>query len=148
MTRTALYRLRDLQGNLLYIGIAANPDARWRVHRREKTWAHLVADRSIEWFPNRAAAEAAEAVAIRSEKPRHNVSHSTTRKRGDAKGEYRRLYATPRQVRIPTQAWKEFDAAAKAAGTTRGKLTAEFISWYLRSPGVKKPKRPPLEAWQ
>lgn len=146
MTRTALYRLWDAQGGLLYIGIAVDPDVRWRVHRREKTWSHLVAERVTEWFPDRPAAEAAEAAAISSEKPRYNVSHSTTRKRGDAKGEYRNLYAKPRQVRIATQAWKNFGAAAKVAGTTRGRLLVEFVAWYLRKPGAKMPKRPPATA--
>lgn len=148
MSRTALYRLSDAQGALLYVGIATNPNTRWNVHKREKTWAHLVTERAIEWFPDRSAAEAAEVAAISAEKPRYNVSHSTTRNRGDAKGEYRRLYPTPRQVRIATQTWKEFGAAAKAAGTTRGRLLVEFINWYLRSPGAKLPKRPPLEAWR
>jgi predicted GIY-YIG superfamily endonuclease len=32
--RTALYRLRDADGRLLYIGIAKDPERRWKHHSR------------------------------------------------------------------------------------------------------------------
>ncbi|MYU24609.1 GIY-YIG nuclease family protein [Streptomyces sp. SID8352] len=141
-TRTALYRLYDVDDQLLYIGIAVDPETRMRVHSREKTWWPLVAQRSIEWFTDRPAAEAAERSAIITEQPVHNVSHSTTRQRGDAKHEYRSPYPKPRQVRIATQRWIEFGRAAKVGGTSRGKVVAQLIDWYIREPGAKLPDRP------
>jgi predicted GIY-YIG superfamily endonuclease len=140
--RTALYRLYDIDDRLLYIGIAVDPESRMRVHAREKTWWPLVAQRSIEWFTDRPTAEAAERSAIITEKPVHNVSHSTTRQRGDAKHEYRSPYPKPRQVRVATQRWMEFGRAAKLGGTSRGKVVAQLIDWYIREPGAELPERP------
>ena len=141
-SRTALYRLYDIDDRLLYIGIAVDPETRMRVHSREKTWWPLVAQRSIEWFTDRPAAEVAERVAIVAEKPVHNVSHSTTRQRGDAKHEYRSPYPKPRQVRIATQRWMEFGRVAKLGGTSRGRVVAQLIDWYIREPGARLPSRP------
>jgi hypothetical protein len=140
--RTALYRLYDIEDRLLYVGIAVDPEVRLRVHSREKTWWPHVAQRSIEWFTSRPAAEAAEVAAIATEKPAHNVSHSTTRRRGDAKHEYRSPYPKPRQVRIATQRWTEFGRAAKLAESSRGKVIVQLIDWYIREPGAKLPARP------
>ncbi|MFE9286691.1 GIY-YIG nuclease family protein [Streptomyces olivaceus] len=142
VTRTALYRLYDIDDRLLYIGIAVDPETRLRVHSREKTWWPMVAQRSIEWFADRPAAEAAERSAIVTEKPVHNVSHSTTRKRGDAIREYRSPYPKPRQVRIATQRWGEFGRVARLGGTSRGKVVAQLIDWYIGEPGAELPVRP------
>lgn len=78
--RTALYRLLAANGRLLYVGIAANPDSRWGQHSTNQKWWVDVADRKIEWFPNRAAAAAAEVAAIKAERPLHNIQHAA---RGD-----------------------------------------------------------------
>lgn len=71
--RTALYRLFDTEGRLLYVGIAFDPKGRWSDHAREKEWWPAVAERTVEWHDTRVAAAAAEIVAIRTEKPLHNV---------------------------------------------------------------------------
>lgn len=142
---TAVYRLYDIEDRLLYVGIAVDPEVRLRVHSREKTWWPHVAQRSIEWFTSRPAAEAAEVAAIATERPAHNVSHSTTRRRGDAKQEYRSPYPKPRQVRIATHRWTEFRRAAKLADSSRGKVVVQLIDWYIREPGAKLPARPERE---
>lgn len=69
---TALYRLYDANDVLLYLGITWNPDWRWGRHQTTKHWAHLVNRRTIEWFPNRASALAAEKAATAVEKPLHD----------------------------------------------------------------------------
>lgn len=73
---TALYRLRDQVGELLYVGITDNPERRWKDHGKDKPWWAQVADRSVEWLPSRDRAVAAEAEAIRAERPRHNIHHN------------------------------------------------------------------------
>jgi predicted GIY-YIG superfamily endonuclease len=73
---TALYRLRDQHKTLLYVGITNNLGWRWKTHAADKDWWPEVAARSIEWFPTREHALAAEAAAIRSERPLHNVHHN------------------------------------------------------------------------
>lgn len=77
--RTALYRLYDAEGRLMYIGISANPGERLKAHRYNlgrQEWARLVARQAIEWHPSRSAALEAEEVAIRRERPPHNGTHN------------------------------------------------------------------------
>jgi predicted GIY-YIG superfamily endonuclease len=73
---TALYRLQDRKRTLLYVGITNNLAWRWKTHAADKEWWPEVATRSIEWFPTRDRALAAEAAAIRAERPLHNVQHN------------------------------------------------------------------------
>jgi predicted GIY-YIG superfamily endonuclease len=74
--RTALYRLRNADGELLYVGISSKPPQRWGQHASDKEWWPEVATLSIEWFDSRAEALAMEAKAIRIEQPRHNIQHN------------------------------------------------------------------------
>lgn len=73
---TALYRLRDKAGELLYVGITDNPERRWKDHEKDKAWWPQVAARSVEWLPTRDLALSAEAKTIRAERPRHNLQHN------------------------------------------------------------------------
>lgn len=77
---TALYRLRDQFGTLLYVGITDVLERRWKDHAKAKPWWPDVKVRSIEWLPTRGHALSAEAEAIRTERPLYNVVHN-----GDAK---------------------------------------------------------------
>jgi DNA-directed RNA polymerase specialized sigma24 family protein len=72
--RTALYRLFDTEGRLLYVGIAFDPADRWRGHASTKSWWHEVARREVEWRDTRSAALRAEAEAILTERPLYNVA--------------------------------------------------------------------------
>ncbi|MEU0200890.1 MULTISPECIES: GIY-YIG nuclease family protein [unclassified Streptomyces] len=74
--RTALYRLHDQRGALLYVGIAENPDRRRKEHAGSKPWWPEVAAHSVTWYSTRDLALAAEADAIRTERPRYNVQHN------------------------------------------------------------------------
>lgn len=73
---TALYRLCGNRGTLLYVGITDNPDRRWFQHAGDKSWWPSVEAKSITWFPSREQALDAEAQAIRTERPIHNVQHN------------------------------------------------------------------------
>lgn len=79
--RTALYRLYDEAGVLLYIGISHQPDVRFEQHSKVKDWWPQVARREVQWFDDRPSAAAAEADAIRTEDPEHNGTYSPRRKR-------------------------------------------------------------------
>jgi predicted GIY-YIG superfamily endonuclease len=61
---------------LLYVGITDNLERRWKDHAKDKAWWPEVAARSIQWLPSRSHALAAEADAIRTERPRHNIQHN------------------------------------------------------------------------
>src|SRR5260370_1126197 len=72
--RTALYRFYDATENLLYVGITNDPWRRWRQHVQEKSWYPQVKHQAVTWYDSRIAAEVAEHVAIRCERPRFNVA--------------------------------------------------------------------------
>ena len=72
----SLYRHFDATGVLLYVGVSKNVDKRSWEHRKERAWFAEVASTTVEPFPTRQKAEAAERVAIRNENPKHNVSHT------------------------------------------------------------------------
>jgi len=70
--RTAVYRFYDADNQLLYVGVTANPKARWNAHARDKEWWPEVASKAIQWFGDRHPAEFAEYVAIQTEGPKYN----------------------------------------------------------------------------
>ncbi|MGW7283988.1 GIY-YIG nuclease family protein [Streptomyces sp. NPDC054847] len=70
--RTAVYRLYDEDGVLLYVGITYDVPERWRHHRRHKPWWPQVAHERLVWYDTRPEAEAAETHAIVAEEPLHN----------------------------------------------------------------------------
>lgn len=71
--RHALYRLRDADGALLYVGITSNLDKRFSEHRSIQRWWPDVADADVAFYPDRPSLEAAEREAINTESPRHNI---------------------------------------------------------------------------
>lgn len=74
--RTAVYRVFNLEGELLYIGSSNNPRIRCYQHASTKRWWSEVASRTEEWFDTRVEAELVEKVAVGVEKPRYNVQHT------------------------------------------------------------------------
>lgn len=88
--RTALYRFYDADEQLLYIGIAYDPNLRRHQHSKAP-WRDLVAKQVIEWHPTRDAAAEAERTAIAAELPLHNTQHHPVN--GPARA--RRQGATP-----------------------------------------------------
>jgi len=54
-------------------------DRRFRQHAKTKWWWFQVARNTVEWYPNRTSAEAAEKVAIQTEHPVHNIAHAGRR---------------------------------------------------------------------
>lgn len=70
-----LYRHFDDTGRLLYVGISITALKRTMQHRGKSHWFREVCTITIEHFATRAQAEAAEIVAIQTEKPLHNLRH-------------------------------------------------------------------------
>lgn len=69
---TTLYRFFDAAGQLVYCGITGELPRRLQAHNRQQNWWREVARLTLEHFPTRDAARAAEAQAIRDERPRFN----------------------------------------------------------------------------
>lgn len=73
--RSALYRLYDSEGVLLYVGISRYPDERFKEHAGDKLWWHHVARKEITWHDNRVEALSSEAAAMKNERPLYNGYH-------------------------------------------------------------------------
>lgn len=70
----AVYRVFNVAGALLYVGISDNPKRRFAQHHDEKYWWVDVARWEITWFPDRETALAEEARAIVEETPAYNLA--------------------------------------------------------------------------
>lgn len=70
--RHVLYRLFNAAGELLYIGITNDLNARFSWHAGRSPWWPEVADCRTDFFPSREALRAAETQAIKAEQPRYN----------------------------------------------------------------------------
>jgi predicted GIY-YIG superfamily endonuclease len=74
----AVYRLFDADDRLLYVGCSESMRTRLNAHRCEKDWFPTVTRTTVQGFPTREEALAAELAAIRSEAPVHNVKGKVT----------------------------------------------------------------------
>ena len=68
MKRTAVYRIFDADGRLLYVGVSRSPLYRMAGHARSE-WAREAESIDIDWFSTEHEAREAEASAIQSEQP-------------------------------------------------------------------------------
>lgn len=135
--RTALYRLFDESGRLLYIGVSHKPDVRWGQHSEEKDWWPQVDKRAVEWHDSRGGAERAELLAIAEERPAFNVVGTPLVTVSEVPGR------TPvRPIRVEAGLWDDFGKAATASDTDRSAALRAFMAWYARRPGAKLPVRP------
>ena len=73
----ALYRHFDKDDQLLYIGVSANTMARLSQHQQTSQWLIKAVKMTTEWFGDRQIALEAEKIAIKKEKPIHNIKHNT-----------------------------------------------------------------------
>jgi len=72
--KTALYRHFDAGGKLLYVGISLSAVQRLSQHKQTAKWFGKIARIDIEWWPDRASALTAEAIAIAREAPAWNIA--------------------------------------------------------------------------
>jgi predicted GIY-YIG superfamily endonuclease len=72
-----IYRMRDLSGRLLYVGVTNGGLRRFMEHAKDKTWWREVASIDIEHIHcSRSVIEAVEREAIQNERPLYNVVHN------------------------------------------------------------------------
>lgn len=128
--RTALYRLFDTEGRLLYIGIAFNPDNRWAGHGASKSWWVDVAEKRIEWHETRSAAVAAERAAIASELPLYNKQDSPQPYEGVTTKEGT---MPSRVVRIDSDIWEDYGTLCAEKGITRATDVRMYIKRQIKA---------------
>ncbi|MFD1309753.1 GIY-YIG nuclease family protein [Streptomyces kaempferi] len=151
--RTALYRLYDEAGQLLYVGITTYPPKRFVEHERDKPWWSQVVRRDVEWVESRVKAETAERCAIAAEQPRYNRIHNIGRpiaagpspEAAEVFARFKGHYEARRG--LEPEMLESADRALKA-GATVGQLAAwtgltpEVFRRRARALGVER-KRPP-----
>ena len=82
----ALYRFRDQQDDLLYVGRSNDPIRRIDEHRVRKEWITSAVRIDLEWVPADMVREL-ERYAIESEHPRYNIQHNGGRVRVEVSAE-------------------------------------------------------------
>lgn len=110
---TAVYRLYDATGELLYVGIAKDPGVRFEQHKYRMAWWNRVVTREITWYETRPLAEAEEYRAIKQDGPLFNVHHALGPEGPDRSK--RQTYAT-------------HDASPAAFGAALRRLRAELLA--------------------
>jgi len=76
-SEAAVYRIYDANDQLLYVGLTNDTTTRWYDHATRKPWWKTEAHRyEARWYATRAIARAEEIKAIRTERPRYNVSEA------------------------------------------------------------------------
>lgn len=88
-----VYRHFDADGRLLYVGACANPVQRTIGHASQSNWYDRIVRIEIARFANGEEAWAAEADAIRHERPLYNLQYNDSKK-----------YLHPNQMRSKTPA--------------------------------------------
>lgn len=69
---TAVYRIYDDSGDLLYVGLTNNPKGRFKQHAKDKPWWPTTGTVKVTWYHRRPEAELREQQAIAEEGPRFN----------------------------------------------------------------------------
>ncbi|MGA4875918.1 GIY-YIG nuclease family protein [Streptomyces lydicamycinicus] len=111
--RTAVYRLFDSEGRLLYVGISNDPGFRWKQHRGDKQWWQHVADKTVTWYDTRMLALQAEALAIHTEAPMYNTVKPYL------------ISDVPDALSVSREP-SAFDRQLRAAAEHRARMLAEF----------------------
>jgi predicted GIY-YIG superfamily endonuclease len=80
-----LYRVFAASGVLLYVGVTVNYWARMAAHKRSSPWWYRAYTITIKRYGRLAAGAAAEAAAIREEKPQYNVQRPSAEDHSELK---------------------------------------------------------------
>jgi predicted GIY-YIG superfamily endonuclease len=118
---TALYRLYAEDNVLLYVGISQNPVLRFDQHAKEKPWWPLVVRKTAAWCDSAGTALNAEAAAISSENPVHNIRRPE-----------RKSKSTPaRNIRINNDLWQAAVARTRSEHCTVTDVVIEALRAYV-----------------
>jgi len=74
--KTALYKHKNAEGHIIYVGVAKNIGARSAQHLGNSEWQAEIASIDVEWYKNSLLAELMEIKLIKSLRPKHNRAHN------------------------------------------------------------------------
>lgn len=125
---TALYRLYDADGALLYVGVTGDLRTRFAQHAAGKPWWPEVARKTVEWHETRIAALGAEAAAMENERPRYNILETSTRARAGKPGDRHRTPLVGWRPPAELADWAR--AESEREGRRLGDLLTEALEEY------------------
>lgn len=117
-----VYRLRSIEGDLLYLGYTSNLAARLCDHEAQKPWWDEVTEIVTSRYPSRGSALDAERAAILLEKPVHNAARYMT------VGGQTKI----RNFRVPDELWDEAKSVASAEGRGVSEVVREVLGDYVK----------------
>lgn len=127
---TAVYRLFDRSGVLLYVGMSMNPEARIRSHSLRSWYQDIDSRRTVTtWYGDRVTAHAAERAAISAESPLHNIE----RYQGGEKLSPINLYCSDADQAVWDRAREEADVAGRSLSRH---VVAVLREQQSRTPGT------------
>jgi prophage regulatory protein len=131
---TAVYRLFNSTGDLLYVGMG-DGRARIKSHLRQKPWRNEVdvSKTQLEWFDTRAEAASRETHVIKTEHPMHNIAGTS---RANALG-----HAAHQRSRGPVRVERFTTRHYVGAGEIRLRLgvTSQRVQQLIGKPGFPAP---------
>ena len=74
---SAVYRIYDHDGDLMYLGLSDKPKQRISHHRFHKSWGYAMEAYKVREYPTRQQAAAVERKAIAILRPRYDRSNNT-----------------------------------------------------------------------
>lgn len=95
-----VYRLRDAEGVLLYVGCSRDPATRLLAHESDQPWGHLIHSQDVEGPFDRDVALARETAAISSERPRFNIRHNPAPERWERRPSTEAIHFVQRRVSL------------------------------------------------
>lgn len=123
-----LYRFFDAEHRLLYVGITGKKAARWAGHRSKVWWSEAVTV-ALEHFDDRPSALAAEAHAIRTERPVHNVVHNARCNGPEDPGLDQLVYEIKRHYGWDTTQARDLARVLLRPGRVRNVLAKMAADW-------------------
>ena len=117
-----LYRHFNKAGELLYVGISLNSAARLTSHANSSGWFSEISTMTVQQFPSRAEALAAENFAVQTEKPKYNASHSSA-----TKSDCRQQTGPHWTMRPPADVAAALNKITESTGISRSKLIFNLI---------------------
>lgn len=125
-----LYRLWGTETELLYVGITSVPvNTRLAAHRRSQEWWGEVANVTVEEFPKRTEALAAERLAIAEESPKYNKQSGSAGDHVTLRNAAAGRRISPTLVPAPAPACLDMEEKARelvAGGAGRGTVMKEL----------------------
>ena len=137
--RTAVYRLYDDAGVLLYVGVTKDPDTRCKWHVARQPWGAEIARHEVIWLDDRVEAHRLETAVIASANPLHNVirvpvDRETYFRNGGRGGRPATGQTPQRNIRVSDDIWSAALQRAKSQETTLTGVICSFLEWYVSVP--------------